>query len=217
MAKHSWLVSFDQVGQVTNQTNPEAGAFLAWARWAADGLCYLEELDERAHGTSKDQMGFHPDTIDMSHGRWAATSAITSLDLCAVYLGIVYCGVQSSDQWSLRYLDASIPRTKAKAMQRMSLLPSAAKSWVTATLNSPSYSLLLTARNPFVHSRLNRTLQASVSPAAAHQHRTLLPIGPKDSLGNSKLVDARNLVVEAKTFSIQRVEAMLLDVVAGRY
>src|SRR5687767_8239887 len=94
-----WRWTHDDVGGITNTwPDPDAGALLTWAMWAAEDVEYLDKVDQRAFGGPRRILyGHHPDVVDLAHVRWAAGSAVTAIDLCAAVLGRKYCGVKHGD------------------------------------------------------------------------------------------------------------------------
>jgi hypothetical protein len=65
---------------------PDAGALFLWAAWTVESLQYLDEID-LAYELDPPAGGHHCDIIDVAHARWATTTSITALDLCAAGLG----------------------------------------------------------------------------------------------------------------------------------
>lgn len=175
----------------------DGGALLGWAIWAVESLEYLDVLDDDAFGANRDLRGCHPDVVDIAHCRWASSTAITSLDLCAAALQAFYCPGRRA--WSMR----SVTAGNRGAEGQRNNLPQAAIRWIDTTVVDANYKVLLEARNPFTHHRHKRTLQAATVPPGPHEQRTRFPVG-----AGGALVDARDLVLKAHDFAVNRTESL---------
>jgi len=131
MPKHEWPLTFDEIATITNAW-PRAsdGALVTWAMWAADGLDYLLDVDDQTFGHWPRRLhGYPHEAVDLAHVRWAAASAITTLDLCAGTLGRRRCPPRhDGNEYSLRDFDAKY----SKAVQRLALLTSPERAWAVA-------------------------------------------------------------------------------------
>jgi hypothetical protein len=144
---------------------PDAGALFAWAAWAVDCLHYLDDVD-RAFDVSLAPVGGHkPDVVDAAHARWATSTCITALDLCAAALARAFCGHKGLLELGLRDFDTTANQSSRK-LTRLSELPPATKQWVSDLLADPDYEAVKTARNSLTHSRVKRhfTLHTSAPP-----------------------------------------------------
>jgi hypothetical protein len=72
---------------ITSGLRNNAGDYLFWATWAVDALHYLDDLDQHAERLRWIDLGHHEDTVDLAHARWAASTAMTALDLSAAAVG----------------------------------------------------------------------------------------------------------------------------------
>jgi hypothetical protein len=72
---------------ITSGLRNNAGDYLFWATWAVDALHYLDDLDQHAERLRWIELGHHEDTVDLAHARWAASTAMTALDLSAAAVG----------------------------------------------------------------------------------------------------------------------------------
>lgn len=137
----------------------DIGALILWATWTVEGLHYLDELD-KLHRQKYSASATHPpDIVNIAHARWATSSAITALDLCAAALGRECCGWTGGRELDLRDFD---PANKNKNVPlRRADLATVAIEWVDRVLSDQRYKDVQGARNPFMHSRLIRKLYAS--------------------------------------------------------
>lgn len=130
-------------------SSPEAGALILFALRAVDSLYYLQDVD-RNDDLSKGTINGHaPDVVDVAHARWATTTCVTALDLCAAGLGRALCGNTKSRELDLVQL------SQAKNPWRCQLPPAAAV-WVDAALSDARYKQIVEARNLLIHARVTR-------------------------------------------------------------
>jgi hypothetical protein len=179
--------------------------------WAVEGVCYVADLDDLQLSSQRVLNEYNDDDLDIHHARWAATSAITALDLCAAVLGRRHCSVTGSNEFDLGFFNPTPPTTgkPTKAQNRFAQLPPAAQGWVRDVLADADYQMVLDARDPFVHRRLLRIVHAGVG--TANLPRTAFRIGPKQ-----QEVDSRDLIERARRVAVEHVERFLTAVVAGR-
>jgi hypothetical protein len=208
MPPHTWPLTFNELADITNAwPSPDQGALLTWAMWAADGLNYLLDRDQQAFGVWPRQLFGHPhEAVDLSHVRWAAASAITTLDLCAGTLGRRrLSGQPGHKEYSLRDFD---PRFQQTA-QRLSRLTPPEQAWIKGITTDGDYVTVLNARNPMVHSRLKRTLYAGTVDPGPHEQRTGFPVGDA-----GLIVDSRPLIELCAAVATRHLEAFMLMIAA---
>jgi hypothetical protein len=178
----------------------EVTALIMWATWSVEGLHYLDELDELRHQARLPVTGHSPEIFNIAHVRWATSSAITSLDLCAAVLARECCGWNGPKELNLRHFDPSTSKKPKvdKISLRRKALPTAALEWVDKVLADQRYKEVLSARNPLIHSRLIRKLYST---------------GPNftefmiDATGND--IGTRDLVRRARDLATDSVAAFL--------
>ena len=212
---HTWQLSFNEIGAITNAwADPDDGALVTWAVWAADGLHHLLDLDNRMFGVSPRELhGYTEEALDLAHVRWASASAITTLDLCAATLGRRRC-VKKGREYSLRDFDVKRPsnkQAKQATKKRISQLEPAERTWVAGAINDPDYATILSARNPLIHGRLKRTLYGSTVPSGPHEDRTGFPVGP-----SAAVVDSRPLIKLCSEVATKHLEAFLSMIAAEK-
>ena len=62
-------------------------AYYEWAREAVEGLRWLVHVDDEAFGGDRAPLaGFRADAVDSAHVRWATSTAVTAIDVCATAL-----------------------------------------------------------------------------------------------------------------------------------
>jgi len=196
-----------------------------WAVWTAEGSDYLEKLDDVAFsGGGAWPVDPHNGLVDISHARWATGNAITAIDLCAGTIGQLFCPRRDGKEWDLRDFNQRQRKRKRRryrlslrewrqrqhrrdvardVAQRRAALPPDFLRWVDATLDHQGYKDLLSARNSFTHSTLNRHL---FSGRPGHVDRTQFPVR------KAVRMSARDLVEKSKEVALDPVQAFI-DVV----
>ena len=142
--------------------HPEVGGLLFFAVWAVDSLYYLSDLDQVLN-PAKVIVGTHSaDVVDVAHARWAVTTCITALDLCAAGLARAFSGHAHKREIALGDLD--VTRDAKRKQKRAALLrrtfPAKARQWTDNVLADPGYTQIKTARDALTHARLPRHLNA---------------------------------------------------------
>jgi hypothetical protein len=134
--------------------NPTSSALFAWAAYTVDSLHYLDDID-RTYDSSHATIGGHsPDVVDVAHARWATSTCITALDLCAAGLGRAFCGHTKTHELDLA--DFDLGRSSKQTAQRRAQLPTLAQQWVDNVCADPHYKQIKSARDWLTHSRLTR-------------------------------------------------------------
>lgn len=177
----------------------EIGALILWATWTVEGLHYLDDLHDLHQKDCSPAAAHSPEIVNIAHVRWATSSAITSLDLCAAALGRECCAWSGPRELDLRVFDPSSNKS-AGSSPRTALSPAALR-WVNAVLADQRYKEVQGARNPLTHSRLIRNLYLS----GPGRTQFVVP-----ATGNA--LPARDLVCHARDLATQHVSAFL-DVV----
>jgi len=132
----------------------QAGALFVWAVAATESLHYLDDLD-KTYGTSHTVVGSHrPDVVDVAHARWATSTCITALDLCAAGLGRAFCKHGGQREPDLGWFDSA--RQLKRIVVWRAHLPASILQWVDGVLGDADYKKIKEARDWLVHSRLNR-------------------------------------------------------------
>ncbi|NJC96659.1 MAG: hypothetical protein FIB03_10050 [Anaerolineae bacterium] len=123
-----------------------AGALFAWAISTVDSLYYLDGLDRDFDTSGIPIAGHRPDIVDVTHARWATSTAITSLDLCAAGLGRTFCGHTGPHELDIQDINVT----------RKAQLPPDAQRWIDSVRADSQYNDVKSARDWLIHSRLKR-------------------------------------------------------------
>jgi hypothetical protein len=119
----------------------------------------------------------------MAHTRWAATSAVTTIDLAAAALGRLHLGHKTKDH------EYSLPDFFAhqSGKARREALTPAGRRWVESTNGNKDYRTVRRARDPLVHGIIRTDVTVTIgSPLPAQFY---LHVGPR-----RQLVESRRLI-----------------------
>lgn len=139
----------------------DIGSLIVWATWAVEGIDYLNDIHDRRNRGQVSTDGHSPEIVDISYVRWATSSSITAIDLCAAALARECCGWSGRNERDLRDFDLSGDPKKSQRWRNA--LPAPALSWVDTVLADQRYKEIQGARNPLTHSRLLRRLYSTGS------------------------------------------------------
>jgi hypothetical protein len=176
---------------------PEAGALFAWATVCVQSLHYLDDIDEAHDRSSQVPGGHHPDHVAVAHARWATSTSITALDLCAAGLGRAFCIYNGWREFDLRDLGATKPKDRQAACQRA--LPELAIQWVQDVLADDDYKKIELARHSLTHSRLP-------------QHFYLVVGGPhrrQELQVEAQKLTVRHIVETSKNVAVRHVSSFI--------
>ena len=196
------LIEIVQAFEARRSGRGDIGALILWATWTVEGLHYLDDLDSLHHKGDLSVEDRQPDIVNIAHVRWATSSAITALDLCAAALGRECCGWTGQRELDLRDFDPSL-LSKDISLRRAALsAPSI--GWVDKVLADPRYKDVQGARNPLTHSRLRRRLYID---GPTHTEFVIAATG--NALNTRDLVcHARDLATERVTDFLAVIEAL---------
>jgi hypothetical protein len=190
MPPYDWQI--DPVSIIQNfearHNNPDAGALLIWAVSTVDCLYYLDDLDQEFNTSGSSMAGHRPDVIDVAHARWATSSAITSLDLCAAGLGRVFCANTGTHELDVGDFNAA----------RRAQLPPLAQQWLDRVRADSHYYEVKSARDWLTHSRLRRHFSLSTK---GPRHRIKLEF-------NATQLPVRDLIELARELATWHVSGL---------
>lgn len=141
----------------------EATTHAHWAVRVLDELYYLADLDERDARARWAQSGHSSDTVDLAHARWAASTAMTALDLCAAALGFRH-QLPRRGSWVHDVEQLNVPSNRGKLCVNCD-------SWVDRVRADPGYGVLKGVRDPLVHRTLPRFLYLTVNAPGSETER----------------------------------------------
>lgn len=159
ISSHTWKHPHDALNSLP-AWDSEAAALANWARSTVDGLYYLADLDA-AHVSSTHAQDDRSRAIDLAHIRWAASSALTAIDLCAAAISRKEdLGPRTRKDGSLHELDLLELSNRSGS--------SPARTWAKSTMRDPDVKLLIALRNPMVHARLPRLFKFGAGLSRTH-------------------------------------------------
>ncbi|MDA0167680.1 hypothetical protein OJ998_01165 [Solirubrobacter taibaiensis] len=164
--------------------------FFGWAADAVDGLEWLVELDDWAFANEREQLrGRHPKLVDVVHVRWAVSTAITAIDLCAAEVARRFGGLSP---WTDRVpVLAGVIRDVERGRYVVS---EEAASWLDAVAADTAYRTIKAARDPLTHRFLVRSAMIWNVPPQGHHSRTEFAVPVESGQGRP---DARTLILLA--------------------
>lgn len=177
---------------------PEGGALLTWAISSVDALHYLVDFDAAYNSSRLAPGGHSPDVVDVAHARWATSTSVTALDLCAAAFGRAYCGQVGPKELDLGSFSVSGGR---KQLARRLSLPAAVQQWLRAVDADPLFAEVKTVRDALTHRRLPRRVYASVGTSHPNP-RIDLQVG-----SSAKAVP--QIILEACTVATSHVVALI--------
>lgn len=206
MQEYAWSTDRPDVTDFINQwSGGDASSLVTWAIMAAHGLEYLAQIDANVRSGRPPARTEHWQSVVLSHARWAATSAVTVLDLAAGALGRLHLPAKEGDrEYSLR--DFSDKGEQAKS--RLEKLTPAGREWVVTTWADADYQTLRRARNPFTHGTLR--MDATVTLGSPTPAQFFFHVGP-----NRQPVESGELVSMAFTLVDRRLGAFMSELQAG--
>lgn len=172
----------NEIARLLNgRNNPQAAAIghlAVAASRAAESLVYLADLDDCRFRGIWPIDAYSNNTVDDAHVRWAATSALTSIDLCiacAARLGD-FSNVKTGGEASVRnYYSVS---HLGKVTDNRNLVPTPWRTWIDGVVNDPAYHSLLRVRNALVHADAIRHGYGTTDAISGHSMRFGYNIGP---------------------------------------
>jgi hypothetical protein len=165
MPLHAWQTEPNEIIRAfeIRFKNPEAGALIAWSVYTVESLYYLDDLDSEFDNTRLSVADHRPDVIDVAHARWATTSCITSLDLCAAALGRAFCGNMGDREYDLGYFNQQGRSSiSSNVIKRRIQLPPNARKWLDDVFSDPDYEVMKLARDWLTHSRVKRHFELTI-------------------------------------------------------
>jgi hypothetical protein len=128
--------------------------YYGWAVDAVDGLRWLADIDEWAFADPRERLrGRDSRVVDVTHVRWATTTAVTAIDLCVAEVAVRYC---DEPFWSKHM--PGLADVRKLLSGRSGHGPTAALGWLNSVQSDDDYRLLRRgARDRLTHHFLVRS------------------------------------------------------------
>ena len=226
MPGRTWTdVTEQELGEACRDGDGYVNALLLWALWAVDGLHYLRELYHEifaVEGKSQPAsagtrlLGYHQDNIELSYIRWATTTAVTALDLCAAALARIFIGRPTPTRKGvLREADIG-DLDPASAKKNFLRLPVEAQTWIKRVVDDPRWAMILGTRHPLSHALLSRHISVMIGDPTIRP-RLSIPIGSRARASGSKTnVPSSEILDAAAALSADHVGELLNAIIKGR-
>jgi hypothetical protein len=174
-------LTINEIGRLLNgkgHPHEAAVAHLAMAAArCAESLTYLADIDNSRFDETWPIDSWPNDMVDEAHVRWAATSALTSLDLCmaaAARLG----GFINREHREVSIRDFYRIENSGKVVDRRDRVLPPWRAWLDGVISDNRYDMLLKVRHALVHSDALREVHLSFEPLSGHELRYGYHIGP---------------------------------------
>jgi hypothetical protein len=171
----------EQINRLLNgKRNPQEAAIghlASAAGRAAESLAYLAEIDDRRFKGEWLVDEFQNDAVDDGHVRWAATGALTSLDLslaAASRLG-AFSIRSTHHEASIRNFYAI--KSNGAIVDKRQRVPQPWRDWLDGIVGDARYDTLLKVRHALVHADAFRVVHGTTGPQAGHSLRYGYNIG----------------------------------------
>lgn len=206
----------NEVGRILNgKSHPHEiaiGNLSTAAARAAESLVYLAEIDDRRFRGVWPTDVYANDGVDDGHVRWAAASALTTLDLCVAAAGRLTGFAQRppAKEDSIRDFYSASPTGRVVDKRHLVLPPW--RSWLDAVVADPQYDRLLRVRNALMHADAFRVIHATTSALAGHSLRFGYSVaslsGPPPATASAS-IGARTIVELSRDIAVKHASAFL--------
>lgn len=175
-------LAVNEVGRLLNGTNNSQAAAIGHLATAAgrsaESLVYLADLDDRRFKGIWPEDGYDNDTVDDGHVRWAATGALTSLDLCIAAAARLGGFAQRPPRGEDSIRDYYRVLQSGIVKDNRNLVRPPWRAWIDGVLDDARYEKLLRVRNALVHADALRIIHGTTGPLWGHSLRYGYRVGP---------------------------------------
>lgn len=206
----------DEVGRLLNgKDNPHAPAIghlaVAAAR-SAESLIYLADIDDIRFKDIWPNDGYDNDSVDDDHVRWAATGAVTSLDLCIAAAGRLAGFAKRPPQGEDSIRDYYRVENTGKVIDLRHRITLPWRTWIDAIVADKRYETLLRVRNALVHADALRISHATTGSLQGHLMRYGYNAGPLIQRVQSSApltVRSREIIETSRDVSLTHVNSFV--------
>jgi len=209
-----------EVGRLLNGTNnPQhaaIGHLATSAGRAAESLVYLAEIDDTRFGGIWPTDAYDNESIDDGHVRWAATGALTSLDLCIAAASRLAGFAQRPPRGEDSIRDY-YRVTNFGIVDHRNNVMAPWRAWIDALIADTQYETLLRVRNALVHADALRIVHATTGVLEGHALRygyNIGPLIPPVQASSHLTITAREIVELSRDVALAHVGGFV-DVLRG--
>ena len=182
--------------------DPECSALVSWAVRDVESLHYLADLDSHVI-EGRNALGHSLPTVDNAHPKWAATTAMSTVDRCAAALARAdRLPKRSNREYSIQEIERNPPKKR--------LLQEASSDWIDSVLHHRRYAQLKSVRDPIVHGRHARVVQLSTRDEWSTQRDIIRLEGSEPPE-----IEVGDVVVRARDFATDHIESVLTLIADG--
>ena len=209
-------LAVNEIGRLLNGRNhpheAAIGHLATAAGRAAESLVYLADMDDRRFGGVWPDDAYSNDAVDDGHVRWAASAALTSIDLCIAGAsrlgGFAQKPPRGEDSIRNFYRTTSLG---AVHDDRNLVLPPW-RAWIDGVVADNRYGRLLLVRNALVHADALRIIHGTTGPISGHALRygyNVGPLAPPVQASSHLTVRAREVIVLSRDVALAHVGAFV--------
>jgi hypothetical protein len=184
-----------------------AAALVLWAMWSCETLEYLTDLDAAAFDGEQRLATGYP--LDLAHVRWATTTAISAIDLCAASAGRRHFGYSNGKEADLERLVKKAPLGSTGSTTQDAVI-----EWRDSVRGSDRYPMIRGLRNAITHSRPVRMVPGT----AAIVDAPALPPPRASFVGKgAHSYDSRDIIEKSRQLAHDAVDSYLTGLSHGFY
>ena len=174
--------AINEIGRLLNTANnpqhPAIAHLTGAACRAAESLIYLADIDDIRFKGMWPHDGHDNAAVDDGHVRWAATGALTSLDLCVAAAGRLAGFARRPPRGEDSIREFYRVRGSTVIADNRHLVPPPWRSWMDNLVTDSRYEMLLRVRNTLAHGDALRVIKGSSRGLWGHEMRYGYNLGP---------------------------------------
>lgn len=175
-------LAVNEIGRLLNGRNnlheTAIGHLATAACRAAESLVYLADMDERRFGGVWPADAYPNDAVDDGHVRWAASGALTSLDLCIAAASRLGGFAQRPPRGEDSIREYYRTTSSGEVQDDRNLVLPPWRAWLDGVVTDGRYGRVLAVRNALVHADAVRIIHGTTGPISGHELRFGYNVGP---------------------------------------
>jgi hypothetical protein len=173
---------------------------------------YLADIDDNRFGGVWLTDGHGNDAVDDGHVRWAATSSLTSLDLCIAAASRLSGFARRPPRGEDSIRDYYRVTAAGVVEDERHLVKPPWRGWIDAVVGDSRYDTLLRVRNALVHADALRIVHGTTGPISGHSLRygyNIGPLIPPVLPSTHRTVMSRDVVLLSRDVAVAHVGAFV--------